>query len=82
MGRMLEKLLEFDRMAGLLQMPSSERLGILNVSEEVYSGIRSGQMGAVKPEFERRLSYALPLMRRLASNSSVVGLPTARRHAA
>ena len=32
-------------------------------------------MQTVKPELERRLSYALPLMRRLASNTTVVSLP-------
>lgn len=80
----LEKLSEFERVAGLLQMPASERLGILNVSEELYTGLRQGNprsISQVQPEFERRLSYALPLMRRLASNSPVVGLPTARRAA-
>ncbi len=73
----LEKLREFDRVAGLLRMPADERLGILNVSEELYSGLRAGNprsMSMVKPELERRLSYALPLMRRLASNTQVVAL--------
>lgn len=81
----LEKLNEFHRVAGLLQMPESERLGILNVSEELYAGLQTGNPSSVsraEPELERRLSYALPLMRRLASNSPVVGLPTARRRAA
>ncbi len=68
----LEKLREFDRVATLLEMPRSERLGILNVSEEVYLGLRSSGSSFithVKPELERRLSYALPLMRRLASST-------------
>lgn len=76
----LEKLIEFERVAGLLEMPDDERCGILNVSEEAYIGLRAGEIAAfqcVKPELERRLSYALPLMRRLASNSPVLHLPTA-----
>ena len=85
MATMHERLREFDRMAGLLQMPSSERLGILNISEDLYLGLRNGNPAAitsVKPEFERRLSYALPLMRRLASNSPVVGFPVQRQKVA
>lgn len=84
-GAVFEKLMEFDRVAGLLEMPEAERLGILNVSEETYTGLRSGEVKAfqyVKPELERRLSYALPLMRRLASNSPVLHLPTGARRAA
>ena len=84
-GAVFEKLLEFERVAGLLEMPQAERLGILNVSEEAYSGLRTGGNQAfqyVKPELERRLSYALPLMRRLASNTPVLHIPTARRRAA
>ena len=74
-----ETFSEFDRVANLLRMPESERLGILNVSAETYAGLRVGNpaaLNAVQPETERRVSYALPLMRRLASNSPVVALPT------
>ena len=84
MSAMLEKLREFDRVAGLLHMPAAERLGILNVSQDLYTGLRTGNPVSIsnaKPELERRLTYALPLMRRLASNSPVVTLPVAR-HAA
>jgi hypothetical protein len=73
----LEKLAEFDRTAAVLDMPRGERLNILNVSEETYIALRSGrirQSEAVTPELERRLSYALPLMRRLAKE---VGQPRA-----
>ena len=72
---MLEKLREFDRVAGLLQMPNAERIGILNMSEEAYVSLSSGNMQScqgIKPELDRRLSYALPLMRRLASTTPVV----------
>ncbi len=81
----LEKLREFERVAAMLEMPSSERLGILNLSEEAYMVLRTGKMTAtqyVKPELERRLSYALPLMRRLASNSPVLRMPTPVHRAA
>lgn len=81
----LEKLREFDRVASMLAMPESERLGILNVSEEAYSTLKSGKSaasGAVRPELERRLSYALPLMRRLASNSPVLRMPIPGQRAA
>ncbi len=74
----LDQLEEFDRVAGLLEMPAPERLAILNVSEEAYGALRSraGNRDAfVKPELERRLSYALPLMRKLAHNAPVVRLP-------
>lgn len=84
-GAVFEKLMEFERVAGLLEMPQAERLGILNVSEETYTGLRGGGIQAfqnVKPELERRLSYALPLMRRLASNTPVLHIPTARSRAA
>ena len=72
----LEKFAEFDRTASLLDMPRGERLNILNVSEDVYVLLRKGriyQNETVTPEVERRLSYALPLMRRLAKAASQPG---------
>ncbi len=77
-GIVFEKLREFDRMAGMLDMPLSERLTILNVSEITYNLLRSNNISGhqvIKPELDRRLSYALPLMRKLVSNSDVVRLP-------
>ncbi len=68
----LEKFAEFDRTATLLDMPRIERLNILNVSDDTYSLLRNGRIRyqeAVTPEIERRLSYALPLMRRLAKEA-------------
>jgi hypothetical protein len=76
----IEKLREFDRVATLLDMPRAERLNILNVSDQLYSALcrREPSLNQeVRPELERRLSYALPLMRRLAGNS-----PTHRTTAA
>ena len=75
-GVVLEKLREFDRIATILRIPHNERLGILNVSDEVYCSLRSGviQLGqTIKPELIRRLTYALPLMRRLAGNVKTSG---------
>lgn len=62
----------------MLAMPASERLGILNLSAATYATLRGGGTQAyqhVRPELERRLNYALPLMRRLASNSPVLRIP-------
>ena len=84
MAGVLDKLNEFDRVAGLLQMPLAERTGILNIPADTYERLQQrdpGAVAAIEPELERRLSYALPLMRRLASNSPVVGMPKSRRAA-
>ena len=65
----LEKFRDFDRVGAQLAMPPNERLSILNVSEEVYALLLSGnpaKLAGLRPELVRRLSYALPLMRRLA----------------
>lgn len=69
---LMERLREFDRVAHMLDMPSAERLNILNVTEEAYAALRNGMTNlrsGATPELERRLSYALPLMRRLARNT-------------
>ena len=68
---LIEKLREFDRLAISLELPLSEQLGILNVDEAAYAVLRSGETvpaELAKPELERRLNYALPLMRRLAGS--------------
>lgn len=85
MAAMLEKFAEFDRTASMLDMPRGERLNILNVSDDTYVLLRSGrirQVGSVTPELERRLSYSLPLMRRLAKaalQSGAIGSGTGVR---
>ena len=69
-GALMEKIAEFERLATSLEIPMTERLGILNVSEDVYTALCGGRWPSseeVRPELDRRLSYALPLMRRLAS---------------
>lgn len=73
---LMEKFAEFDRTASLLDMPRGERLNILNVSEDTYLLLRTGRIqqdAAATPEVERRLSYALPLMRRLAKAAKQPG---------
>lgn len=72
MAALIEKMGEFERLAIGLEVPMAERLGILNVSESLYTALRNGCRPSgeeIKPELDRRLSYALPLMRRLASVS-------------
>ena len=67
-----EKIREFDKVASALEIPMVERLGILNVPADLYLAFYNQtitEQDFVKPELERRLSYALPLMRRLAKNS-------------
>lgn len=62
---------ELDNLANVLCLPDQERCGILGLSESTYwlwqSGLHS-VVGSVVPELARRLSYALPLMRRMAAN--------------
>lgn len=70
MAAVLEKLREFDRVAGQLAIPTDERLGILDISSECYAALRSGRLRhgqQVPSALERRLAYALPMMRRMAT---------------
>lgn len=66
---------ELDDLANILRTPSSERHNILGLTGAVY---RSWQAGDVQyaalsaPELVRRLSYALPLMRRMAAHVAPV----------
>lgn len=68
----LEKLREFDRLAARLSMPRGERLNILNLPDHAYRGLQQGNLAsfeAVTPSLDRRLSYALPLMRKLSQSA-------------
>lgn len=74
----IEKLAEFDRTANQLNMPRAERLNILNVTDETYVNLRAGRVShshTITPEVLRRLSYALPLMRRLARADGLARSP-------
>lgn len=63
---------ELDGLANLLGMPALERCGILGLNGPSYRSWYSGLMHAeVTAELVRRLSYALPLMRRMAAHTPV-----------
>ncbi len=71
LSKLIERIAEFERVAQGLSMPVEECCGILNVDRATYSALREGTLppgASIGPDVERRLSYALPLMRRLASN--------------
>ena len=75
---LLERLRDFDRVAKDLKMRISERVGVLNVTVDAYQALLANNAAAfdtLHPGFERRLSYALPLMKRLASNTSLLADP-------
>jgi len=62
---------ELDELADELNLPDEERRKILGLSDGAYRLWRRGmvEIGApASPELIRRLSYALPLMRRMAAN--------------
>jgi len=62
---------ELDNLANVLCLPDQERCDILGLSGSAYRLWQSGLhsvLGSVAPELARRLSYALPLMRRMAAN--------------
>lgn len=63
---------ELDGLASLLGMPSRERCGILGLNGPAYRSWYSGLIHAeVTAELVRRLSYALPLLRRMAAHMPV-----------
>jgi hypothetical protein len=62
---------EFFRLADRLDMPEAERRGILGVSESTWPVVAARAIDAaeiMKPEFRRRLTYVLPLMRSAIAN--------------
>lgn len=73
-------LQEFEGLGDMLQMPRSERCGILNVPESAYAATLAGQVGDSAPapaELMRRMVYAVSIMRRMVANAGVVSLPAA-----
>jgi hypothetical protein len=59
---------EFSQLADQLNMPDSERAGIMGVSMEVWPvWSPATQLPDRHAEYRRRLQYALPLMRRSLS---------------
>ena len=67
----LGALTEFLALADRLDMPESERQGILGVGEDDWkalASIRIDSAAIATPGFRRRLDYVLPLMRRAVAN--------------
>ncbi len=63
---------ELDNLANVLRLPDQERFDILNLSGSAYRLWQSSLhtvIGSAEPELVRRLSYALPLLRRMAANA-------------
>jgi len=66
---------ELDELANELGMPKAERRSILGLSDCAYRSWWVGLFDTgtpIAPELIRRLSYALPLMRRMAANMPIV----------
>ena len=69
---------EFEHLATLLRMPVAERRGVLNLSGTGYAALRFGTVPPdqpARPELERRLTYVLPLMRRMVANTAPPAAP-------
>ncbi len=61
----------FLRLADELEMPVSERAGILGIGEEEWpSWADTADADPRRASFHRRLAYALPLMQRTLDNSA------------
>jgi hypothetical protein len=79
----MRNLAEFLVLADRLQMPDSERQGILGISEELWPAVAATRVDSAEvrtEEFRRRLGYILPLMRRAVENGAGSGpdpVPTA-----
>ncbi len=73
----IKGLTEFLSLADKLDMPESERQGILGVSEDGWGALAANQVDSavlLTEEFRRRLEYVLPLMRKAATNRERSGL--------
>ncbi len=70
-----EAVQELDGLAATLGMPDAERCSILGLSRGSYISWQDGMFDAVSlpaPGLIRRLTYALPLMRRMVANTPMV----------
>lgn len=68
---------ELDLLANTLGFPDQERCGILGLNGDTYRSWQSGKTRMEAPitaELVRRLSYALPLIRRMAAHAPGSGL--------
>ena len=73
-----ESLAEFLALADRLQMPDSERQGILGIAPASWPAIAAGEAGGAEigtEEFRRRLRYILPLLRRALANRTGLAPP-------
>jgi hypothetical protein len=76
-----ESLTEFLALADRLQMPETERQGILGLYAEDWPNVAEipRDAPAVRTEeFRRRLRYILPLMRRAVANGADTAIPPTR----
>lgn len=67
---------ELDLLASTLGFPDQERCGILGLNGGTYRSWQSGKTrtdSKITAELVRRLSYALPLMRRMAAHTPASG---------
>ena len=70
-----EAVQELDGLATTLGMPNAERCSILGLSRGAYRSWQDGVYNATPlpaPGLIRRLTYALPLMRRMVANTPMV----------
>lgn len=70
-----EAVQELDGLAATLGMPNAERYSILGLSRGVYLSWQDGIFDALSlpaPGLIRRLTYALPLLRRMVANTPMV----------
>ena len=70
---MRENLAEFLSLADALQMPDSERQGILGIDAAEWPAVTAldADVAEIGTEsFRRRLGYILPLMRRAVANNA------------
>lgn len=70
-----EAVQELDGLAATLGMPNAERYTILGLSRGAYLSWQDGVLDSTPlpaPGLVRRLTYALPLMRRMVANTPMI----------
>lgn len=70
-----EAVQELDGLAATLGMPNAERCSILGLSRGAYFSWHDGVVDSAPlpaPGLIRRLTYALPLLRRMVANTPMV----------
>ncbi len=72
-----ESVQELDSLAATLGMPAAERYSILGLNHGAYVSWQDGifdEIALPAPGLIRRLTYALPLMRRMVANTPILPL--------